>query len=323
MISRILKIASFFIIFTLVAGASAYLTLSLIIKSEDTVVVPNLEGKDVVYVLEFLTDLGLNTKVKGSEYSPHVPKNHVIFQEPDPGAEIKIGRDIRIILSKGTRSILMPNLKGLSIQQARIILEENNLCQGEISSTYSGHLKKDEIIAQNPSVGSTTARGECVNLLVSIGIRPRAFKMPVLRGLSIDEAILIIENNHMVIGEIESIFHENQPLNSIVEHEPLSGYRVIEGSTVSLVINRKPGRNIQEYIQAVEGVELFRYRLKDGFLKRRIRVRLNSYSLSSDLFNGLMRPGEEIWFLIPKNTNATLFLYEDDKLAKTQVYDEW
>ena len=147
MISRILKIASFFIIFTLVAGASAYLTLSLIIKSEDTVVVPNLEGKDVVYVLEFLTDLGLNTKVKGSEYSPHVPKNHVIFQEPDPGAEIKIGRDIRIILSKGTRSILMPNLKGLSIQQARIILEENNLCQGEISSTYSGHLKKDEIIA--------------------------------------------------------------------------------------------------------------------------------------------------------------------------------
>jgi hypothetical protein len=70
-------------------------------------------------------------------------------------------------------------------------------------------------------------------------------------------------------------------------------------------------------------VKLFRYRLKDGFLKRRIRVRLNSYSLSSDLFNGLMRPGEEIWFLIPKNTNATLFLYEDDKLAKTQVYDEW
>ena len=98
-------------------GISAYLTLTLIIKSEDTVVVPYLVGKDVVYVLELLTDLGLNTKVKGSEYSADVPKNNVIFQEPAPGAEIKKGRDVRIIISKGPKSILMPNIKGLSVQE--------------------------------------------------------------------------------------------------------------------------------------------------------------------------------------------------------------
>ena len=323
MILRILKISALLLLFILVVGASAYLTLSLLIKSEDTVVVPNLEGKNVVYALELLTDLGLNTKVKGSEYSPDVPKNHVIFQEPEPGAEIKKGRDIRIILSKGTRSILMPNLKGLSIQQARIILEENSLCQGEISSTYSHNLKKDEIIAQTPSVGSMTTRGECVNLLLSMGIRPRAYKMPNLKGLSIDEAILLIESNNLILGEIKSIFHENQTLNTIIEHEPLYGYRVIEGTTVNLTINRTPGRSNHEYVHAAEGVDLFRYRLKDGFLKRRIRVILNSYGFSNEMFNGLMKPAEEIWFLIPKNINATLFLYEEEELVKTQVYDAW
>jgi beta-lactam-binding protein with PASTA domain len=69
MISRTLKIAALFFVFILVVGASAYLTLTLIIKSEDTVVVPDLVGKDVVYSLGLLTDLGLNTKVEGSEYS--------------------------------------------------------------------------------------------------------------------------------------------------------------------------------------------------------------------------------------------------------------
>ena len=63
----------------LAAGVSAYFTLTLIIKSEDTVIVPELIGKDVVYALEFLTDLELNTKVKGSEYSENIPKNNVTY----------------------------------------------------------------------------------------------------------------------------------------------------------------------------------------------------------------------------------------------------
>ena len=147
MISRILKIAALFFVFIFIVAGSAYLTLTLIIKSEDTVVVPDLIGKDVIYVLELLTDLGLNTKVEGSEYSANVPKNNVIFQDPEPGSEIKKERDVRIVISKGPKFILMPNLEGLSVQQAQIILEENSLCLGEISSTYKNIIKKETIIA--------------------------------------------------------------------------------------------------------------------------------------------------------------------------------
>ena len=63
MIAKILKIAALITAFLLVAGASAYLTLTFIMKSEDTVIVPDLVGKDVVSALELLTDLQLNTKV--------------------------------------------------------------------------------------------------------------------------------------------------------------------------------------------------------------------------------------------------------------------
>lgn len=321
MISRILKLGALFFLLVLIVGASAYLILTLIIKGEDTVVVPDLSGKNVVYVLELLTDLGLNTKVKGSEYSADVPENNVIFQEPEPGAEIKKGRDVRIIISKGAKSILIPNLKGLSVRQARIILEENSLRRGEISSTYSNTIRKDEVIAQVPSQGTMITRGEGVNLLVSMGIRPRAYKMPDLIGLSLNSAITMIESMDLVLGEIKTHFYKGKPLNTVVAQESLSGYCVTQGSTVNLVINRKPVQKGHNYLNESQGVGLFRYRLKDGFLKRHIRVRLNSFGVSADLFDDFMKPGEEIWLLIPRKNDATVFLYEDGELLKTFVYD--
>ena len=142
-------------LFCLSVGVSAYIALTFIIKSEDTVIVPDLTGKDLVYSLELLTNLGLNTKVRGSEYSETVPKNHIIFQDPDPGSEIKKDRDIRIIISKGPQNVIMPNLEGISIQQARIIAEENGLCVGKISHTYSDSKKKRHCDGAIPVNGIT------------------------------------------------------------------------------------------------------------------------------------------------------------------------
>ena len=51
MIVRIIKISALLIALVLVVGISAYLTLTTIIKSEDTVVVPDLVGKDIVNAL--------------------------------------------------------------------------------------------------------------------------------------------------------------------------------------------------------------------------------------------------------------------------------
>lgn len=323
MISRALKIAILLFVFILIVGASAYLTLTMIIKSEDTVIVPDLAGKNIVYALELLTDLGLNTKVEGSEYSTDMPKNNVIFQEPKPGSEIKKGRDVRIIISKGQKSILMPNLANLPIQQARIILEENSLCQGQISSIYSNRIKKDSVIAQVPTTGTMITRSECVNLLVSVGVRPQEYKMPDLKGRFLDSAIPLIENSNLILGKIKSVFYQDKPLNTIIAQEPLSGYFVTEGGTVDLVVNRKPGKKGHGYLAGSLGGSFFRYRVKDGFLKKHIRVVLNSFGISNTIFDEFVKPGKEIWLIIPNNNNTTVFLYEDDKLIKTQVYDDW
>jgi len=316
---KIGKIAALVLSFIVFAGISAYLTLTLLIKSEDIVILPDLIGKEVVYVLEILTDLGLNTKVKGFEYSEDIPKNHIIFQQPEPSVEIKKGRDIKIVISKGAKNILMPNLQGLSLRQTRIIIEENGLCLGEQSVTYNNKFEKDNIIAQVPSPGAQITRGGCVNLLLSLGIRPRSYKMPVLNGLTLDDAIGLIEKNNLILGKIKSLFFEDKPKDTITDQDPLAGSLVLEGSSVNLVLNRKPGEQSSEYLAGTINGNFFRYRTTQGFLKRHIRVYLTGLTFSNDLLNEFVKPDEEIWLLVPNQKGATLMVYEDDELILNKV----
>jgi serine/threonine-protein kinase len=97
---------------------------------------------------------------------------------------------------------------------------------------------------------------------------------------------------------------------------------VTEGDTVDLVINRKSGRKGHGNLVGLPGGSFFRYRVNDGLLKRHIRVVLNIFGASNTIFDEFVQPGEEIRLIIPNNDNTTLFLYEDDKLIKTQVFDE-
>jgi hypothetical protein len=156
-----------------------------------------------------------------------------------------------------------------------------------------------------------------------MGARPRAFKMPDLIGLTLEDALQSIEKVELVIGEIKSAFQKNKPRNSIVKQSPIPGDRVIALSPVSLLINREPQKERPGQLHGQATGSLFSYRLDSGFLKRRIRVSLNSAGFTNDLFNDFVKAGEEIWLLIPRDQEATVFLYENDRLIKTQTYDAY
>ncbi len=312
---RVFKVAVLFVAFLGVAGISGYLTLRFIIKSGDTVVVPQLVGKDVVYALDILTDLGLNIKVSGFEYSPELPKNHVAHQEPGPGSEVKKDRDVRVIVSKGPKTLLVPNLVGMDIRQAYIIMEENGLSQGVVSRTFSDRAAADELIAQVPPPGIVVTRGDSVDLLVSLGRRPGTYEMPYLHGLALEDAILILDRSHLGLGHIRSVQRNEFPKDVVVEQNPPSGYQVASGTLVNLTVNRTEKGPILD-----QGLSLFHHRVPGGFLKKHIRFRVNAFGFFYDLYNIFVRPGERIWFLAPQNRETTVFLYEDGELVLSHSF---
>ena len=307
--TRLLKTAALLCIFLGVAGISAYFTLRFIIKSEDTVVVPELVGRDVVYALDILTDLGLNIKVSGFEYRSDIPKNHVAYQHPGPGSEVKKDRDVRILVSKGPKSLFVPNLVGMDIRQAHIIMEENGLSRGVVSRTFSDRAAEDEIVGHTPRSGTVVSRGDSMDLLVSLGSRPVTYQMPYLHGLALEDAILILEKVHLGLGQMESIQRNDLPMDVVVEQNPLAGYQVAAGTLVNLTMNRAGGAVLGR------GLSLFHHRTHQGFLKQHIRFRVNAFGMIYDLYDVFVSPGEGVWLLAPEEPEATVFLYENGELV--------
>ena len=316
---KALRILLLVALFMAMAGIGAYMALTLIIKGEDTVVVPELVGKDVLYGLEILSDLGLNTRVKGTAYHDQVPKNHVIDQDPDAGAAIKRGRDVKIRVSRGPETILMPNLAGLSLQQSRILLTENGLCQGVLSGMISPRFDAGQIMAQYPPAGGIVSRNTCADLLISRGPSSPAFSMVDLSGFTPESAIRRLERMQLTVGSIRIVRRIGAPWDTIVDQMPPAGHRVAPGNRVDLTVNRShAGWNAGEIVNT-DQVELFRFSLENGFLKKRVQVRMNQPQISLSLFDDFLAPGQEIWLLVPKSGNPTILVYVDGQLVETRI----
>jgi serine/threonine-protein kinase len=300
------------------AGIGTYVIIHLLIPSDHRIVVPDLTGKDVVYALEVLSDLGLNTKVKGLQFDAKVPKHHIISQSPDPGSELKAGRDVRLVISKGVRWVVYPNLIGMDLSMADLIIEENDLIRKHLSHTHSQTHPKGRIMAQYPGAGTQGIRGDTIDLLVSSGPRPQLLRMMDLGGMRLGDAIDTIEKYQLTMGTIKQVDKPSFSVDTVVTQAPESGYPVLPGSSIDLTIHRANpnGLDIQR-----RNVTLFRYRAAEGFLRQKIRVRINRPDAAMNIYDQFAKPGEEIWLLISRDTPTALFLYLDNELILTKHYD--
>jgi serine/threonine-protein kinase len=202
-------------------------------------------------------------------------------------------------------------------------MEENGISQGHLTHTYFKAVEKDHIIVQVPSAGTMITRGASVDLLVSMGSRSVAYKMPEIAGLPLDKAVLTIEKANLTVGEIRSYFDKHKPRNIVIRQEPLAGYRIRENSPVSLVINRHPGKTAGAHLNHPLYGSLLQHRVKNGFLKKRVRVELENEDRTVDIFDDYIKPGEEMWVLVPRDRDAWAFIFEDDNLVKTMLYEAW
>ncbi len=321
MIRFIPKLMVLMAVFFAITGVTTYFTVSYFIKTEDPVVVPDLIGQEIVHVLEMLTELGLNVRVKGSEYHAKIGQNRIVFQDPVPGEIVKKGRNVRITLSKGDRILSMPNLKGLSLQQARFFIEENGLVTGSVSRTYHETMPPDHVIAQYPASGKTIDREAAPDILVSRGPQPLEFVMPDLSGLHLDEAVLAAEKNHLKVDAIQTEYRQDRPANTVLAQEPLAGFHYTENQPLHLTVNRKTASSAKKPDSGKTENILFRYRLVPGYLKQHIRVELRAYGMTVVLYDELMAPDREIWVAVPPHILSVIFVYKNDELILSKIFD--
>ncbi|MDO9484824.1 MAG: Stk1 family PASTA domain-containing Ser/Thr kinase [Actinomycetota bacterium] len=129
--------------------------------------------------------------------------------------------------------VTVPNLEGLTVENAQSLLRSSNLILGgqttEVSDRPDGR-----IIAQLPASGESLEEGQAVNVTVSSGKEQAT--VPQLVGLtSIEDVRTALEDVGLQLGPVGEV-ESNQPAGYVLSQAPSEGEQLTIGSTVSIKV---------------------------------------------------------------------------------------
>jgi beta-lactam-binding protein with PASTA domain len=267
-----------------------YLMLTISVKGGN-VTMPDLKGLPKAGADLKLRGLGLQMQVKEERYSNTSAYSAVLEQSVEPGATIKRGRVIAVVLSLGSQTLVAPELQGMaSARQARLLLEQNGLVLGN-QDYVSSELPRETVLAQAPEGGQALARGDHVSLLVSSGPPPAARMMPNLRGVGLDAARSLVGRMGLVLRRVMEVEAKaGSPAPGTVLSQSLDpASRVESGQELTL--------NVVAGTQVVGGARLVNYSYEvpeEGVQEKRVRISITDSRGQRLVYDAMEQPGAAV-----------------------------
>jgi serine/threonine-protein kinase len=215
---------------------SAYHTMRINVSGRQ-ISVPDLVDLRVPEARDRLEAMKLRLEVRSERFDPRAGKDRILEQDPLPGDQIKPGRKIRVIVSLGIRTLLVPELRGSSSRKAQLTLQQEGLRVGDMAFIHSRAVEENQVIAQDPPPTTPRQRDGRVNLLVSSGRRDTQYVMPELVGRRLDDVRSFLSLTGMQIGQIREEFVEAAETATVLRQFPPSGYPVNLRQPVTLAVS--------------------------------------------------------------------------------------
>jgi len=151
---------------TVKEGRRVYLTVSI---GEKPIIMPNLFGVSPREAELILDTYNLVLGSKNYVYSDLYYEGTVMGQSYPSGQEIKSGSKIDIIISLGqlTKDLIVPDLVGKSLHEARERLKAVNLPIAEIIWEERENILPETVISQSMAAGQSFESHESITLVVS------------------------------------------------------------------------------------------------------------------------------------------------------------
>jgi beta-lactam-binding protein with PASTA domain len=134
-----------------------------------TVTVPSLAGRTEREAIALLEDAGLVAAADAPEESSAVPAGRVIRSVPAAGAPVRLGSQVRYVLSRDALMVPVPRLEGLEEGEAIASLERAGLIGARDESETSEAFGAGQVVRSSPPGGEQVRRGSRVRYVLSLG----------------------------------------------------------------------------------------------------------------------------------------------------------
>lgn len=149
------------------------------------------------------------------------------------------GTALAMTLFKG--NITVPDVRGMTFQEAEKELKKADLKIAEGKKVYSSKYKIDKITSQDPKEKTKAQKGSTVTVDISKG--PKEDTAPNLIGLSEKEARERIKKYGFKVGDVQTV-RDVKPKGTVVGQDPKSGDEIKSGGTINLLIS--DGKGVEE-----------------------------------------------------------------------------
>jgi serine/threonine protein kinase len=272
------------------------------------VVVPNIVGMDYKQADTELTKIGLVMSVLSYDYSNEFAKDMVISQNPGKDRKVKAGRKIEVTISKGSELITVPNITGIDIKDAIINLGKVGLNLGKAPKAYDEEIPEGTVIKQDPAKGSRQASGTSIDVVVSQGKQPAKVSMPDLKGLTVDKARTVLEDQKLVLGETTPQESTSYSADQIAAQDKEAGVMIDEGTTVNVVVSTGPGPQVK--------TRVLQFKLPSSDQNLNVRIVVTDLQGERETYNEMHQGGDVVYTSINYYGSGTAEVFLNDKSAK-------
>lgn len=203
----------------------------LVSSGPAVVTVPSVVGKSLEEAQALLERGGftVTTERVGSDKDVGT----VVKQSPKAGSQAGSGDTVVLSVSKGVTKVSVPDVTGDDISTARSGLASAGLTVGDVSED-DGTSGKDPgtVLSQDPSGGSSVAKGSAVNLTVAA--QSSGVDVPDVTGTDADTARAKLES--LGFNVVSSGAESSQPEGTVIDQDPTPGTTIDAGSTVTIIV---------------------------------------------------------------------------------------
>ena len=166
-------------------------SLDLFTRHGKVYIVPDFSGQTLEQLYEDDYDDFFELIVIDSVFDRTRPKGSIILQNPYPGAKVKKGRHVYLtIIALTPGRVFMPDLVNLSLRQALVTLEAQELNAGNLN--YVDYFARNAIVGQmidgEPiEPGTELAKGSTIDLEVGKGDMNTSVALPMLISVKKEE----------------------------------------------------------------------------------------------------------------------------------------
>jgi eukaryotic-like serine/threonine-protein kinase len=259
------------LVLLLVVGAVAAVVLGVIAFQRLTVPnydVPALVGLDEGQAQNLIAGNGWDVEVR-RERSDEQPQGAVFRTEPVEGESLKKGSTFVMYVSDGPTLSELPEITGLTIDQATIELTNVGLFLEVVENRPDETIPPGTIISwsvpEQPSlvVGDEVVKGTTIGLVVSAGPAPRVIED--YTGLTFEDVSARLAAAGLVVERAPDEFHPSFPAGVVIAQSVAPGESVERGSTVRVAVSLGPdlvtipplfGLDINQATTALQGAGL-------------------------------------------------------------------